>query len=105
VETIISPLFLRLSVQSILYIDTRASRDRQAFASELTHVCHRKGEMPEMFETLEEARCYINEAADGLFRMFYMLVVHIIPESWNNILTDPGLMATNPWSPNLQKHL
>jgi len=81
VETIISPLFLRLSVQSILYIDTRRSRDRHAFASELTHVCHRDGEMPKMFETLEEARRYLMEAADGLFRMFYMLVMRISPRS------------------------
>lgn len=72
VENIISPLFLRLSVQSILYIDTRDPAQRFSFATELTHVCHRKGGMPETFESLEEARCCMNEAADGLFRMFYL---------------------------------
>jgi Fungal specific transcription factor domain len=72
IENIISPLFLRLSVQSILYVDTRDPNDRYSFATELTHVCHRKGGVPETFETLEDARSCLNEAADGLFRMFYL---------------------------------
>ena len=72
IENVISPLFLRLSVQSILYVDTRDPADRYNFATELTHVCHRKGRVPETFETLEEARYCLMEAADGLFRMFYL---------------------------------
>ncbi|TVY19380.1 putative transcriptional regulatory protein, partial [Lachnellula arida] len=72
IENIISPLFLRLSVQSILYVDTRDPEDRYNFATELTHVCHRNRAIPETFETLEEARCYLMESAEGLFRMFYL---------------------------------
>ncbi|TVY42139.1 Transcriptional regulatory protein [Lachnellula subtilissima] len=72
IENIISPLFLRLSVQSILYVDTRNPEDRYNFATELTHVCHRNGRVPETFETLEEARSCLMEGADGLFRMFYL---------------------------------
>lgn len=72
IENVISPLFLRLSVQSILYVDTRDPEDRYNFATELTHVCHGNREIPETFETLEEARCYLMESADGLFRVFYL---------------------------------
>lgn len=71
-ENVISPLFMRLSVQSILYIDTREPDDRQIFAAELTFACKRKAGIPETFETLEEARSCMNEAAGGLFRMFYL---------------------------------
>ncbi|TVY82505.1 Beauvericin cluster-specific repressor BEA4 [Lachnellula suecica] len=88
IETVISPLFLRLSVQSIMYIDTRRTEDRKSFARELTHVCHRKGGMPKMFESLEEARSCMHEAADGLFRMFYSLdgskpMFDQTPEAWD----------------------
>lgn len=72
IENVISPLFLRLSVQSILYVDTRDPEDRYNFATELTHVCHGNRAIPETFETLEEARCYLMESADGLFRVFYL---------------------------------
>ncbi|TVY46579.1 Transcriptional regulatory protein [Lachnellula occidentalis] len=72
IDNIISPLFLRLSVQSILYVDTRDPEDRHNFATELTLVCHTKEGVPETFETLEEARSCLMEGADGLFRMFYL---------------------------------
>ncbi|KAF4637900.1 hypothetical protein G7Y89_g190 [Cudoniella acicularis] len=72
VENTITPLFLRLSMQSILYIDTREQEDRKAFAKELTHVVSKLKPIPNSFETLEEARTSLNETTDSLFRMFYM---------------------------------
>lgn len=72
IETIVSPLLLRLCVQSIMYVDTRSVPERKLFASELTYVCQKGGEVPETFETLEEARTSVMEAANGLFNMFYM---------------------------------
>ena len=72
IEDNIAPLFMRLSVQAILYIDTRSSQDRKRFAEELMSVRVRETKIPDAFSTLEEARNCMNRAADGLFRMFYM---------------------------------
>ncbi|KAH8658837.1 hypothetical protein BGZ60DRAFT_382778 [Tricladium varicosporioides] len=72
IETTIAPLFMRLSVQSILYVDTRPPGDRQEFARDLMRVSSREKDIPEAFENLEEARMSLNDAADGLFRMFYL---------------------------------
>lgn len=71
IEDNIAPLFMRLSIQSIIYVDTRSTPDRRAFARELMAVSSREIIIPEQFETLEEARNGLNQAADGLFRMFY----------------------------------
>lgn len=70
IENVITPIFMRLSMQSILYIDTRKNYDRQAFAAELMQ-CRYNRDVPECFESLEEARNCMNQAADGLFRMLY----------------------------------
>jgi len=72
VEKIIAPLFMRLSIQAILYIDTRSPDDRRAFASELMKANVDDQPVPECFTSLEEARNIMNQSADGLFRMFYM---------------------------------
>lgn len=72
IEDNIAPLFMRLSIQSIIYVDTRSTPDRKAFARELMNVSEREIIIPEQFDTLEEARNGLNQAADGLFRMFYM---------------------------------
>lgn len=71
IEDNIAPLFMRLSIQSIIYVDTRSTPDRKAFARELMAVSSREIIIPEQFESLEEARNGLNQAADGLFRMFY----------------------------------
>ncbi|KAG0651866.1 Aspercryptin biosynthesis cluster N [Hyphodiscus hymeniophilus] len=72
IEDNIAPLFLRLSIQSIIYVDTRSALDRRAFAGELMNVSSEEIIISENFESLEEARNAINQAADGLFRIFYM---------------------------------
>ena len=72
VEDNIAPLFMRLSIQSFIYVDTRSTSDRRAFAKELMNVSAREIIISEQFESLEEARNALNQAADGLFRIFYM---------------------------------
>lgn len=72
VEQIMAPLFMRLTVQSILYIDTRNSFDQRRFAEKLRHVrTHEPALIPEAFEDLEEARTALDMATNGLFRVFY----------------------------------
>jgi hypothetical protein len=73
IENTICPMFNRLCVQAILYIDTRDSPHRQSFAAELSKAgLNGESNMPESFESLEEARNCLMQASDGLFRMFYM---------------------------------
>ncbi|XMA08603.1 hypothetical protein WAI453_001394 [Rhynchosporium graminicola] len=71
IETDISPLFLRLSIQAILFIDTRPNPERAEMVTELAHVSSRDRAIPEMFESLEEARNCMNQVASSLFRMTY----------------------------------
>ena len=72
IEDNIAPLFMRLAMQAIIYVDTRSTEDRKAFSQELMSISAREIIIPEQFETLEEARKSLNQAAHGLFRMFYM---------------------------------
>ena len=72
IEDNIAPLFMRLSIQSIIYVDTRSTPDRRAFARELMEVSARDIIISEQFESLEEARNALNQAVDGMFRVFYM---------------------------------
>jgi len=72
IENTIAPLFMRLSLQAILYIDTRSAADRRAFSFELMKTNEQDMKVPECFETLEEARNNMCQSAEGIFRMFYM---------------------------------
>jgi Fungal specific transcription factor domain/Fungal Zn(2)-Cys(6) binuclear cluster domain len=72
IEDNIAPLFMRLSIQSIIYVDTRSTHDQTAFAGILMDVSRKEIVISEEFESLEEARNALNQAADGLFRVFYM---------------------------------
>ena len=72
IENSLGPLFSRLSLQSILYVDTRTTAIRRDFVAQLRFVRSKDDEVPEAFETLEEARTFLNQAADGLFRVFYL---------------------------------
>lgn len=73
VEQIMAPLFMRLTVQSILYIDTRNSFDQRRFAKQLMHVRTRAPALiPDAFGDLEEARSALDIATNGLFRVFYI---------------------------------
>ncbi|KAH6719797.1 hypothetical protein BKA61DRAFT_593530 [Leptodontidium sp. MPI-SDFR-AT-0119] len=72
IATDIAPLFLRLSIQAILFIDTRPTPERRAMVTELAHVSSRNKAIPEIFESLEEARNCMNQVANSLFRMTYL---------------------------------
>ncbi len=72
IETQILPLLVRLSVQAILYIDTRPIPERKMLVNELAYVGSKSTTIPEAFGTLEEARNHMNQIANSLFRMTYM---------------------------------
>lgn len=72
IEDNIAPLFTRLSIQSIIYADTRSTHDQIAFARTLANISGKDIVIPDEFESLEEARNALNQAADGLIRAFYM---------------------------------
>ena len=80
VERYISPLFVRLIVQAILYVDTRTNAQKMVLARELSvedyydmdGVCDESPEEGFVFTSLEDAREKLNTAAAGLFRMFYV---------------------------------
>jgi hypothetical protein len=72
IEENLGPLFSRLSLQSILYVDTRTTEIRRDFVAQLSYIRRKDEEVPEEFETLDDARTCLNQAADGLFRVFYL---------------------------------
>lgn len=72
IEDNIAPLFTRLSLQSIIYVETGSTHDKTVFARQLMHVSGKEIVISEEFESLEEARNALDQAADGLFRAFYM---------------------------------
>ncbi|RFU35781.1 hypothetical protein B7463_g588, partial [Scytalidium lignicola] len=72
IDTYLVPIFMRLSIQSILYIDTSSKEERINFALNLLVIEEEKAKFSTPFETLEDARIFMNGAADGLFRAFYM---------------------------------
>ncbi|KAL2074746.1 hypothetical protein VTL71DRAFT_8525 [Oculimacula yallundae] len=76
IATDIAPLFLRLSIQAILFIDTRPTPERRAMVTELAHVSARNEHIPETFESLDEARNCMNQVANSLFRMTYLCNAH-----------------------------
>ena len=72
IEDNIAPLFMRLSIQSIIYVETRSTHDKTAFARKLMDVSRKEIVISEEFESLEEARNALDQVADGLFRASYM---------------------------------
>jgi len=72
IEENLAPLCMRLSLQSIIYVETKNTHDQTAFAKKLMDVSGKEIVISEEFESLEEARNALDQAADGLFRAFYM---------------------------------
>ncbi|KAH8815866.1 hypothetical protein F5884DRAFT_198321 [Xylogone sp. PMI_703] len=72
IDTYLVPIFMRLSIQSILYIDTNSQEERFKIAHNLLVTEDENIAFPTPFEKLEDARMYLNGATDGLFRAFYM---------------------------------
>jgi hypothetical protein len=115
VENNLSPLFMRLSMQSILYIETRDTGAKKQIARQLMNVrLTEEPEIPDAFESLEEARSALNRAADGLFRMFYLCdgnfpFLSLSPPSNFNPKAEEQsrlteIKATNQCTPNPPKH-
>lgn len=77
VLTQISPIFKRLSLQAILYVDTRPTLERRSLVKALADVSFREEQIPEVFESLAQARHCLNQSADGLFRSFYQCEGHL----------------------------
>jgi hypothetical protein len=72
IEDNIVPLFMRLSMQSIIYVEARSPYDKINFARKLMEVSGREILNSKAFGSLEEARKALDQAANGLFRAFYM---------------------------------
>jgi hypothetical protein len=72
IEENLGPLFSRLSLQSILYIETSTTEIRRDFVAQLSYIRLKDAEVRDTFETLEDARTCLNQAVDGLFRVFYL---------------------------------
>lgn len=72
IENYLVPIFMRLSIQSILYVDTARGEQRFNFATSLLVLEEESTQFRTPFETLEDARGYLVGATDGLFRAFYM---------------------------------
>jgi hypothetical protein len=72
VEETIAPLFMRLSIQCIIYIEIKSGYDQTAFARRVMDVCGKEFVIPEEFESLEEARNALNQSVNGLFSAYYM---------------------------------
>ncbi|KAF7934807.1 uncharacterized protein EAE98_002852 [Botrytis deweyae] len=73
IEEKIAPLFRRLSLQSIIYVETKSKHDKINFVEKLIDVSGKDGVIFEKFKSIEDARNALDEAMDGLFRSFYMM--------------------------------
>ncbi|KAH7319427.1 hypothetical protein BKA65DRAFT_102129 [Rhexocercosporidium sp. MPI-PUGE-AT-0058] len=72
IEDNIAPLLTRLSIQSMIYVETKCAEDKAAFSRRLMDAFGKDVAIPKEFECLEEARNALNHAADGLFGVFYL---------------------------------
>lgn len=73
IEEKIAPLFRRLSLQSIIYVETKSLHDKMSFVEKLIDISGKDIVIPEEFKSIEDARNALDQATDGLFRTFYML--------------------------------
>ncbi|APA10623.1 hypothetical protein sscle_06g053930 [Sclerotinia sclerotiorum 1980 UF-70] len=72
IEENIGPMFKRLCIQAILYIDTRETSERMAFAKVISTISSRENTIPSEFKNLDAARRTLLQASDNLFRGAYM---------------------------------
>ncbi|KAF7948837.1 hypothetical protein EAE96_008020 [Botrytis aclada] len=72
IEENIVPMFMRLCIQAILYIDTREVPERMAFAKVISTISTRENIIPTEFKALDEARRGLLHASDSLFRGGYL---------------------------------
>lgn len=72
IEENIAPMFMRLCIQAILYIDSREIPERMAFAEVISSISSRENIIPKEFQSLDAARRSLIQASDSLFRGSYM---------------------------------
>ncbi|KAB8297250.1 hypothetical protein EYC80_002617 [Monilinia laxa] len=72
IEEHIAPMFMRLCIQAILYVDTREITERMAFAKVISTISNRENIIPREFKSLDAARRSLLQASDTLFRGGYM---------------------------------
>lgn len=72
IEEHIAPMFMRLCIQAILYIDTREIPERMAFAKVISTISSQENIIPREFKSLDAARRSLLQASDTLFRGGYM---------------------------------
>ncbi|KAF7934218.1 uncharacterized protein EAE97_008578 [Botrytis byssoidea] len=72
IEENIVPMFMRLCIQAILYIDTRETPERMAFAKVISTISTRENIIPREFKNLNAARRSLLHASDSLFRGGYL---------------------------------
>ncbi|TGO32158.1 hypothetical protein BHYA_0345g00020 [Botrytis hyacinthi] len=73
IEEKIAPLFRRLTLQSIIYVETKSKHDKMNFVEKLTDVSRNDTVISREFKSIEDARNALDQAMDGLFRSFYMM--------------------------------
>lgn len=72
IEDIVGPIFTRLSLQFIIYVDAKSANDQLTFARQLVGVSTKELVISDEFENLGQARNALDQVVDGLFRAFYM---------------------------------
>ncbi|KFY00847.1 hypothetical protein O988_03086 [Pseudogymnoascus sp. VKM F-3808] len=77
IEDIVAPIFTRLSLQFIIYVDAKSADDQLTFARQLIGVSTKEIVISDEFENLGQARNALDQVVDGLFRAFYMWDVNL----------------------------
>lgn len=72
IENTIAPMFVRLSLQTILYMDTRSTENRVAFSSYMLMLRKEATLIPESFESLDATRLALEMNVEEVFRFILM---------------------------------
>ncbi|KAF5868013.1 putative transcription factor cys6 protein [Botrytis fragariae] len=73
IEEKIAPLFRRLSLQSIIYVETKSEHEKISFVEKLIDDSGKDIVISGEFKSIEDARNALDQATDSLFRTFYMM--------------------------------
>ncbi|KAL2063615.1 hypothetical protein VTL71DRAFT_5420 [Oculimacula yallundae] len=106
IEENISPVLKRLSLQTIIYVEARSAQDRTEFARKLMDVPDTDAAVAEEFQSLEEARNALNQAMDGLFRVFYLFnddIPMFLQSTENLDLLDKYTTQLADWNVTFEK--
>lgn len=73
IENDILPLLTRLSMQSVIYINTKPTHEQIAFAGDTINIPGKDIVVSKSFGSIEEARNALDQAANGIFGLLYIL--------------------------------